>query len=129
MRYSPKSILLSLTAILLIGTAAVSAVYSYAAGGAFSEGGAVQVSIKLFSFNPGVIEVPVGTKVVWTNGDAIEHSVTSGVPGTPGGAFDSGFFTEGQTWSFTFDEPGEYQYFCNRHNFMRGVVKVTPKVE
>jgi len=129
MRYSPKSILLSLTAILLIGTAAVSAVYSYAAGGAFSEGGAVQVSIKLFSFNPGVIEVPVGTKVVWTNGDAIEHSVTSGVPGTPGGAFDSGFFTEGQTWSFTFDEPGEYPYFCKRHNFMRGVVKVVPKGE
>lgn len=129
MRYFPKSFLLSLIAILLIGTAAVSAVRSYAAGGAFSDGGTVQVSIKLFSFNPGVLEVPAGTTVVWTNGDAIEHSVTNGVPGKPGGAFDSGFFTEGQTWSFTFTEPGEYPYFCKRHESMKGMVKVVPKGE
>jgi plastocyanin len=129
MRYIPKSFLLSLTAVLLIGTAAVLAVHSYAAGGAFSDGGTVQVSIKLFSFNPGVLEVPAGTTVVWTNGDAIQHSVTNGVPGKPGGAFDSGFFTEGQTWSFTFTEPGEYPYFCRRHESMKGMVKVVPKVE
>lgn len=92
-----------------------------------SEAGAAdtaEVSIKLFSFNPKVIQVPAGTTVVWTNGDAIEHSVTNGVPGKPGGAFDSGFFTEGQTWSFEFTEPGEYPYFCRRHESMTGVVKV-----
>lgn len=83
-----------------------------------------EVSIKLFSFNPKVLEVPAGTTVVWTNGDAIEHSVTSGVPGKPGGVFDSGFFTEGETWSFKFTEPGEYPYFCRRHESMTGVVKV-----
>lgn len=129
MRYFPKSHMLFLTAILLIGTAAVSAVYIYAAGGAFSDGGTEQVAIKLFSFNPGVIEVPAGTTVVWTNGDAIQHSVTNGVPGTPGGAFDSGFFTEGQTWSYTFTGPGEYPYFCRRHESMKGMVKVAPKGE
>lgn len=129
MRYFPKSFMLSLTAILLIGTAAVSAVYTYAASGAFSDGNTVQVSIKLFSFNPGVLEVPAGTMVVWTNGDAIQHSVTNGVPGKPGGAFDSGFFTEGQTWSFTFNEPGEYPYFCKRHESMKGIVRVVPKGE
>jgi plastocyanin len=84
-----------------------------------------EVSIKLFSFNPKVLEVPAGTTVVWTNGDAIEHSVTNGVPGKPGGVFDSGFFTEGQKWSFEFTEPGEYPYFCRRHESMTGVVKVT----
>ena len=89
----------------------------------------MQVSIKLFSFNPKVLEVPVGTTVVWTNGDAIEHSVTNGTPEKPGTAFDSGFFTEGQKWSFTFTEPGEYPYFCKRHNSMQGMVKVTPKGE
>lgn len=90
-------------------------------------GGTAEVSIKLFSFNPKVLEVPAGTTVVWTNGDAIEHSVTNGAPGKPGGAFDSGFFTEGQTWSFTFTEPGEYPYYCRRHESMTGMVKVAPK--
>lgn len=87
-------------------------------------GDTAEVSIKLFSFNPKVLEVPVGTTVVWTNGDAIEHSVTNGVPGKPAGAFDSGFFTEGQTWSFKFTEPGEYPYYCRRHESMTGMVKV-----
>lgn len=90
-------------------------------------GDTVEVSIKLFSFNPKVLEVPVGTTVVWTNGDAIEHSVTGGVPGNPTGAFDSGFFTEGQTWSHTFTEPGDFSYFCRRHESMTGTVKVEPK--
>ena len=84
----------------------------------------VQVPIKLFTFNPKRIEVPVGTTVVWTNGDAIEHSVTGGVPGKPDGKFDSGYFTEGETWSFEFTEPGEYPYFCRRHESMTGMVKV-----
>ncbi len=116
-------------AILPLSFVAGNAVSYAAPGGGAAEGEKAQVSIKLFSFNPGVLEIPAGTTVVWTNGDAIEHSVTNGVPGKPAGAFDSGFFTEGQTWSFTFNEPGEYPYFCRRHNFMRGVVKVTPKGE
>ena len=32
-------------------------------------GDTAEVSINLFSFNPKVIEVPVGTTVTWTNGD------------------------------------------------------------
>jgi plastocyanin len=45
------------------------------------------VEIKLFSF-PKTLEVTEGTRVVWTNRDAIEHSVTAhrtrpGSPSTP----------------------------------------------
>jgi plastocyanin len=86
----------------------------------------MSVDIKLFTFKPKSLEVPVGTTVVWTNGDAIDHSVTDGTPEKLGGAFDSGFFNKGETFSFTFNKAGEYPYFCKRHDFMRGTIKVLP---
>ena len=90
------------------------------------EAGAVNIEIKLFGFKPGEVEVPVGTTVVWTNRDNIGHSITQGTPPDPAGAFDSGFINQGQTFSFTFSEPGDYHYFCRRHNSMTGLVRVVP---
>lgn len=89
-------------------------------------GATKQVDIRLFQFQPNVIEVKVGTTVTWTNRDFIEHSVTQGKDGKAGGGFDSGFFTQGKSFSFTFTQPGEYAYFCARHNSMTGMVKVVP---
>ncbi|MGQ0794090.1 MAG: cupredoxin domain-containing protein [Deltaproteobacteria bacterium] len=86
----------------------------------------VSVDIKLFTFKPGVIEIPEGATITWTNGDAIEHSVTNGTPEKTGDAFDSDYFTKGQTYSFTFAKAGEYPYFCKRHTNMVGSVKVVP---
>jgi LysM repeat protein len=49
------------------------------------------VSLMNIAYNPKSITVHVGTKVTWTNNDSgIPHTVTSGVPGAPSGAFDSG---------------------------------------
>ncbi len=76
-------------------------------------------------YKPNPLDVKAGTTVTWTNQDAIEHSVTSGQPPTPDAAFDSEFFTQGQTFSFTFAKPGEYAYFCKRHPSMTGVVRVS----
>jgi len=84
----------------------------------------VPVVINTFMFQPERIEVPVGTTVVWTNQDAIEHTVTAGTPGNKTGLFDSGFFNQGQQFSYTFTNVGEYAYFCQRHTSMRGVVVV-----
>ncbi len=81
------------------------------------------VEIKLFSF-PKSLEVSPGTTVVWTNRDAIEHSVTAGTPGEPQSAFDSGLFVQGESFGHRFDEAGEFAYFCTRHESMRGVVTV-----
>ena len=86
----------------------------------------VTVDIQVFQFMPNVLEVKAGTTVIWTNKDNIEHSITNGAPGKLGGKFDSGFFTQGKTFSFTFTEAGEYPYFCMRHNSMQGMVRVTP---
>jgi plastocyanin len=86
----------------------------------------MSVDIKLFTFKPKSLEVPVGTTVVWTNGDAIDHTVTDGTSEKLGRAFDSNFFNKGETFSFTFNEAGEYPYFCKRHDFMTGTIKVVP---
>jgi plastocyanin len=85
---------------------------------------AVAVDIKLFQFKPKELVVKPGTTVTWTNGDAIEHSVTAGAPGKPTEAFDSGFFTKGGSYAHTFAAPGSFTYFCKRHPNMQAVVKV-----
>jgi len=84
-------------------------------------------SIKLFQFQPKPLEITAGATVLWTNEDDIEHSITQGEPPLPvNGGFDSGFITQGQTFSFTFETPGEYLFFCQRHNSMTGKVIVSP---
>ncbi len=89
-------------------------------------GPAAHVDIQLFEFAPKVTEVRTGTTVTWTNRDAIIHSITNGNSPTPAGGFDSGFFDLNQTYSFTFTQPGSYPYFCMRHPFMQGEIKVSP---
>ncbi|GAB4211456.1 MAG: hypothetical protein OHK0022_45970 [Roseiflexaceae bacterium] len=90
-----------------------------------ASGEGVQIEIKLFQYKPQDLEIKPGTTVTWTNGDAIDHSVTGGEPPeAAAGGFDSGFFTQGQSFSHTFDQPGDFPYFCKRHNSMVAVVRV-----
>jgi len=69
----------------------------------------------------------VGETVTWSNDDTAAHTVTSGeaaVPESVQAVFDSSLFMAGTTWSFTFDEEGEYPYFCMVHPWMAGMVIV-----
>lgn len=70
-------------------------------------------------YSVNVLTVKAGTTVTWSNGDAMMHTVTA-----VDGSFDSGFLNEGDTWSHTFDTPGEYEYFCSPHPWMRAKVVV-----
>jgi plastocyanin len=90
-----------------------------------ASGAEMELDIKLFMFKPSPLEIKAGTTLIWTNQDAIDHSVTAGKPGSLSGAFDSDFFEQGQTFEFTFDEPGTYDYFCKRHESMGGTIVVT----
>lgn len=83
------------------------------------------VLIKGFIFKPSPLEVKAGTEVTWTNEDQILHTVTAGVPGTKSGMFDQPMPERGAVFSFTFKDPGTYQYFCDRHNSMTGTVVVS----
>lgn len=89
------------------------------------EPGEVEVDIRMFDFENDLVEINVGETVTWTNQDATRHTVTSGVDGEHDGTFEVTFSDRGDTASVTFDEPGEYHYFCTPHNFMTGTVVVT----
>ena len=63
----------------------------------------------------------MGARVVWTNLDADVHTVTSE------GAtrvFDSGDIAQNSTFAFTFDQRGEYSYYCVPHDYMKGKIIV-----
>ena len=76
-------------------------------------------------FIPAEVTVDVGGVVTWSNDDSAAHTVTSGAPGEgPDGTFDSSLFMAGTTFSHTFDEAGEYDYFCIVHPWMTGKVQV-----
>ena len=81
----------------------------------------VAATIQGFAFVPPVLEIVAGDSITWTNLDGAPHTVTSDT-----GLFDSGTLTTGESWSMTFDEPGEYPYFCAIHPFMTGLVVVLP---
>jgi plastocyanin len=84
------------------------------------------VEIQLFQFKPGAVEVKAGTAITWTNGDDIEHTVTSGDPEHRTGRFDQRLSARGSATTIKLSEPGVYPYFCDRHPSMRGEVRVNP---
>jgi len=83
------------------------------------------VEVRTFQYREKAIEVPLGTRVVWTNRDQIEHTITSGAPDSTDGVFDAKLAGPGATFSYTFTKAGTYRYFCDRHHFMRGEIRVT----
>lgn len=92
-----------------------------AADGAKNGSATVEVAIRGFAYGPEELTVPAGTTVVWTNGDAVPHTVTSAeAPRT----LDSPILGTGGQFRFTFSQPGRYPYICTLHPDMRGVVVV-----
>jgi len=79
----------------------------------------VAVKIDNFSFGPQAITVAPGTKITWTNRDDIPHTVVS-----TEGVFKSRVLDTDESFSFTFDKPGTYPYFCSVHPKMTGTVVV-----
>ncbi|MDL2335567.1 MAG: plastocyanin/azurin family copper-binding protein [Chloroflexota bacterium] len=71
-------------------------------------------------YTPNVLMIPLGTTVTWTNNDPGQiHTVTAA-----DGSFDSGFLSTGQTFSYTFDNPGTFDYSCLPHPWMQGRIEV-----
>ena len=103
-----------------------------------AKGDAASVDVRNIAFKPAEITVLKGTEVTWVNFDKdVAHTVTSGeggdkgVPGVkdpapskPDGTFDGPLDAAGDEFAFTFEEKGEFAYFCEIHPSMRGVVIV-----
>ncbi len=73
---------------------------------------------------PSLVEINAGESVTWQNQDVAFHSVTSGTYENPDGLFDSGHLDPYQSFTLTFDNTGEYDYFCTLHPWMSGKVQV-----
>ena len=92
------------------------------------------VALQRSRFEPAQVSVPAGETVVWTNNDSVGHTVTA-----DDGSFDShpscgsiggACMTKGQTFQFTFSQPGTVAYHCRIHGGpggkgMAGTVTVT----
>lgn len=126
MTFAQRSRRLALAGGLLLATLAVAAPVLAAT---------VAVNIVDKSFDPADIVIAQGDTVTWTVTKSINepHTVTSGEPGAAdaGKTFDSGLDAadklkdNGGTFSFTFDKPGTYAYFCQVHpSEMKGTITV-----
>jgi plastocyanin len=78
--------------------------------------------------NPDEIVIKAGETIRWTNQDGRKHFLAS-VPGS--GETDEleifALMEPGKVYQHTFNQPGEYPYFCFIHNQMTGHVTVTDK--
>ena len=66
-------------------------------------------------YEPTEMLLTVGTTVRWHNGGKLPHTVTS-----TDGRFASGTIEPGQTFEYTFAEPGAYAYYCEYHGRASG---------
>ena len=72
---------------------------------------------------PSYYVAKVDEPVIWLNEDSAFHSVTSGSYEEPTDLFDSGHMDPYGIFTYTFEEPGMYPYFCTLHPWMAGNVK------
>lgn len=70
-------------------------------------------------FHPLTLTVAAGTKVTWKNKDPEEHTATA-----ENGLFDGYLPGGGGEFTFTFNEPGTYKYYCDPHPIMTATVIV-----
>ena len=90
----------------------------------------VRVQIIGNSYYPKVIEVAPGTKVTWSNEEVFTYmdGEFSGIHNAVGISgperFATGLLAHAETESVVFTEPGEYEYMCTPHPYMRGMVIV-----
>jgi plastocyanin len=82
----------------------------------------VVIALRNFAFLPDTIYIAAGTTVTWVNcelpgNDA--HTTTA-----DGGTWTSGFLGRGESYSRLFGQAGTFDYHCEPHPFMTGVVVV-----
>ena len=71
------------------------------------------------------LEVVPGTVVVWVNDDSVPHTIQSqNEKGEIIGLFNSAPLQTGETFEYTFDESGIYNYYCSFHPWRVGMITV-----
>jgi len=94
--------------------------------------GKADVDVKVIdnAFDAQYVTVTAGTKVTWTNDGRNTHNI---VPSNEGGftKVTTQDFTPGKSYQVTFDQPGDYPYYCSVHGTKKsgqnGVIRVVAK--
>jgi plastocyanin len=78
---------------------------------------AATVRMQNIAFVPLEVTITVGETVRWVNDDIVPHTTTSGNPGDAdaGSLWNSGLMGGGASFEHTFNEAGEFVYFCEVH--------------
>lgn len=82
----------------------------------------VTMDIKDFDFEKPNIKIKTGTKVTWINVDGARHNIIIDGEGADG--LGSKLLAKGESYSFTFNEPGLTNYLCEPHPYMKGIINV-----
>jgi plastocyanin len=117
-------------AVLVLGTLALGAAFilslvplsgaeAQVKANAAQQPATTTISIDNFSFTPMDLTVPAGTQITWTNKDDVPHTIVS-----IDHQFKSKTLDTDETFSFTFQNPGTYEYFCSIHPRMTGKIIV-----
>lgn len=101
----------------------ISVTAPFTSAGAGGGGGATTHAVEITNvFTPSNLTINLGDSVEWTNVASNPHTVTD--MGTGPEPFDSGNMNNGDTFSFAPHSPGTYDYQCNYHTSMTGVIHV-----
>jgi plastocyanin len=84
------------------------------------------VIIHNFAFHPSHFTVRPGEQITITNEDPVDHTFTAFPGSSPQGHFNTGDIAPGATVSITAPmTPGAYQFYCQIHPYMTGVMTVS----
>lgn len=126
--YSRRSVLRRSRSVLAVGTTAIAGCL----GGSGPSGPTVTMTGDL-RFDPADVAIDPGQQVTWVNESGVPHTASAYEEGIPdeasyfaSGGYESeqavrqstsarGFLERGETYSYTFDVTGTYQYFCLPH--------------
>lgn len=77
------------------------------------------ITISGFSYAPANVTLKKGTVVTFLNNDTAPHTATA-----TNGAFASPSLSQGDSFKFTFDTVGTFEYFCALHTGMKAQLTV-----
>jgi plastocyanin len=77
------------------------------------------VTIDSTSYKPAALTVRAGDTIEWVNRDFYPHTVTAA-----SGAFNSRDIAAGESWSYTAETAGSFEYICKYHQTMVGTLQV-----
>lgn len=88
--------------------------------------GKLNIYLQDNKFNPSRLTIKAGSTIIWVNQEPVLHTIHSDTD-----LFQSNMLAVGQVFSYTFDEPGTYPYYCDSRGGpggegMSGVITVVP---